>query len=194
MFNSVFILHCNMISFTFRMKEVITGIILEALGCGMDPLPTMDSYQISGPETKWDMLADFLLPSVLALDGGSVRKDSTSNAGDQGIIPGLGRSPGEGNDNPLQYSCLENSMDRGAWGLQSIGMWLTDWITTCYPLTTKGWDPCTSSPGLVLYGPSHLLALSYSRHMAFLLPPCLQHIPRLPPAWALCLLRTSETY
>ena len=67
------------------------------------------------------MLADFLLPSVLALDGGSVKKDSTSNAGDQGMIPGLGRSPGEGNDNPLQYSCLENSMDRGAWGLQSIG-------------------------------------------------------------------------
>ena len=36
-------------------------------------------------------------------------------AGDQGSIPGLGGSPGEGNDNPLQYSCLENSMDWGAW-------------------------------------------------------------------------------
>ena len=34
---------------------------------------------------------------------------------DAGLIPGLGRSPGEGNGNPLQYSCLENSMDRGAW-------------------------------------------------------------------------------
>ena len=42
-------------------------------------------------------------------------KESTSNTGDVGSIPGLGRSPGEGNDNPLQYSCLENSMDRGAW-------------------------------------------------------------------------------
>ena len=38
-----------------------------------------------------------------------------SNAGDPCSIPGLGRSPGEGNGNPLQYSCLKNSMDRGAW-------------------------------------------------------------------------------
>ena len=37
-----------------------------------------------------------------------------ANAGDLGLIPGLGRSPGEGNGNPLQYSCLENPMDRGA--------------------------------------------------------------------------------
>ena len=37
------------------------------------------------------------------------------NAGDLGLIPGLGRSPGEGNGNPLQYSCLENPMDREAW-------------------------------------------------------------------------------
>jgi len=38
-----------------------------------------------------------------------------ANAGDAGSIPGLGRSPGEGNGSPLQYSCLENPMDRGAW-------------------------------------------------------------------------------
>ena len=47
--------------------------------------------------------------------GGSEVKASACNAGDLGSIPGLGRSPGEGNDNPLQYSCLENPMDRGAW-------------------------------------------------------------------------------
>ena len=41
--------------------------------------------------------------------------ESACNAGGPGLIPGLGRSPGEGNGNPLQYSCLENSMDRGAW-------------------------------------------------------------------------------
>ena len=46
---------------------------------------------MSGPETKCDMLADFLLPSTLALDGGSVGRDSTSNAGDQGMIPGFGK-------------------------------------------------------------------------------------------------------
>ena len=42
-------------------------------------------------------------------------KVSANNTGDPGSIPGLGRSPGEGNGNPLQYSCLENAMDRGAW-------------------------------------------------------------------------------
>ena len=47
--------------------------------------------------------------------GGSGGKESTCNAEDLGSIPGSGRSPGEGNDNPLQYSCLENPMDREAW-------------------------------------------------------------------------------
>ena len=47
--------------------------------------------------------------------GGSDGKASAYNAGDPGSIPGLGRSPGEGNGNPLQYSCLKNPMDRGAW-------------------------------------------------------------------------------
>ena len=42
-------------------------------------------------------------------------KASACNIGDLGSIPGLGRSPGEGNGNPLQYSCLENPIDRGAW-------------------------------------------------------------------------------
>ena len=42
-------------------------------------------------------------------------KNSPANAGDPGLISGLGRSPGEGNGNPLQYSSLENPMDRGAW-------------------------------------------------------------------------------
>ena len=47
--------------------------------------------------------------------GDSDGKASACNAGDLGSIPGLGRSPGEGNGNPLQYSCLENPMDRGGW-------------------------------------------------------------------------------
>ena len=49
------------------------------------------------------------------LPGGSDDKGSTCGVGDLGLIPGWGRSPGEGNGNPLQYSCLENPMDRGAW-------------------------------------------------------------------------------
>ena len=55
----------------------------------------------------------------MGFSDGSDGKASTHNAGDPGSIPGLGRSPGEGNGNPHQYSCPENSMDRGAW-------WATD--------------------------------------------------------------------
>ena len=47
--------------------------------------------------------------------GGSNGKESSCNAGDLYLIPGLGRSPGEGNGNQLQYACLEKSMGRGAW-------------------------------------------------------------------------------
>ena len=53
--------------------------------------------------------------------GGSEVKASAGNVGDLGSIPGSGRSPGEGNVNPLQYSCLENPMGGGAGGLQSTG-------------------------------------------------------------------------
>ena len=56
-----------------------------------------------------------LLPAVLGFPGGSVGKASACNAGDLGSIPESERSPGEGNGNPLQYSCLENPMDSGAW-------------------------------------------------------------------------------
>ena len=52
---------------------------------------------------------------ALGFPGSSAGKESTCNAGDLNSIPGLGRSPGEGNGDPLQYSHLENSMDRGAW-------------------------------------------------------------------------------
>ena len=49
-------------------------------------------------------------------------KDLPANAGDLGSIPGSGRSPGKGNGNPLQYSCLENLMDRGAWRATVLGV------------------------------------------------------------------------
>ena len=52
---------------------------------------------------------------IMDFPGGSDDKASVYNTEDLGSIPGLGRSPGEGNGNPLQYYCLENPMDRGAW-------------------------------------------------------------------------------
>ena len=48
-------------------------------------------------------------------------KNPSSNVGDVGLIPRFGRSAGQGDDNPLQYSCLENSMDRGAWQVMGHG-------------------------------------------------------------------------
>ena len=58
----------------------------------------------------------------LGFPGGSEVKASTCNAGDLGSMPGLGRSPGEGNGNPLQYSCLENPRDKGAWWAAIYGV------------------------------------------------------------------------
>ena len=60
-----------------------------------------------------------------ASSGGSEVKASTYNAGDLGSIPGLGRSPGEGNGNPLQYSCLENPMNERAWWATVLGAQLS---------------------------------------------------------------------
>ena len=67
----------------------------------------------------------------LGFPGISDGKESAWNAGDLGSIPGLGRSPGEGNGNPLQYSCLVNSMNRGTWrptvhGIRRVGH---NWVT-----------------------------------------------------------------
>ena len=52
---------------------------------------------------------------TMGFPGGSDSKESACNAGDMVLIPGLRRSPAEGNSNPFQYACLENSMDRGDW-------------------------------------------------------------------------------
>ena len=70
-------------------------------------------------------------------------KNPSASAGDTGLIPGLGRSPGEGNGNPLQYSCQDNSMDRGAWWATVPGVtesqirlcFLLSYFTIYLPLT-----------------------------------------------------------
>ena len=74
--------------------------------------PGTRGYNIVDCNTR---LVSGVLPSDLTVifPGGSDGKESACNAGDQGSIPGLGRSPGGGHSNLLQYSCLENPMDRG---------------------------------------------------------------------------------
>ena len=69
----------------------------------------MDPGREGESEMNWEYSVDMGFP------GGSVGKESACSAGDLGSIPGLGRSSGEGNGNPLQYSCLENPMEGGAW-------------------------------------------------------------------------------
>ena len=99
--------------------------------CGLEN--SMDCI-VHGVTKSQTWLSDFHFTSLpfLGFPGGSVVKNPPANAGDVGSSPGLGRSPGEGNGNPLQYSCLRgNLMDRGAWratvhGVAMSQTWLSD--------------------------------------------------------------------
>ena len=71
-----------------------------------------------------------VLCPIRGFPGGSGDKESVCNAGDLALVPGLGRSPGKGNGNPLQYSCLGNSMDRGGWWITVHGI-AKVWTNTC---------------------------------------------------------------
>ena len=70
--------------------------------------------------------------AYMGFPDGSKGTESACTAGDPCSVPGLGRSPGEGNGNPFQYSCLENSMDRGAWWATVHGI-------------AKNWTPLNDS-------------------------------------------------
>ena len=72
----------------------------------------------------------------LGLPGASAVKELPASAGNVGLISGLGRSPGEGNGNPLQYSSLGNTTERGAWGRQSMGSQTTQIRLSEYTMTT----------------------------------------------------------
>ena len=69
-----------------------------------------------------DLLLAHALESLLGVPGGSDGKEYACSVGEQSLIPGLERSPGEGNGNTLQYSCLENPMDRGAGQVTASGV------------------------------------------------------------------------
>ena len=96
------------------------------------PGPAVISYISTMPFLFFFFLRLFI---YLGFPGGSTAKIPPANAGDNGLIPGLGRSPGEGNGSPLQYSCLRNPMDRGTWWatvhrVAKSGTWLSNKTTT----------------------------------------------------------------
>ena len=110
---------------------------------GVSPLGRSHGFLANvGAGTKLQCRTNMLM----GFPGGSVVKNPP--AGDTGSIPGLGRSPGEGNGSPLQYSCLGNSMDRGAWWAQSMRSqkswtWFSD-RTTCSTFQTTEEGTCLS--------------------------------------------------
>ena len=91
----------------------------------------------------------------MGFPGGSVVKNLPANEGDTGSIPGLGRSPGEGNGNPLQYYCLRNPIDRGAWQALVHGV-----ARVRHDLATK--PPWPYLNGLVVFPTFFNLSLNFA--------------------------------
>ena len=114
---------------------------------------------------------------VLGFPGAWDSKEFACNAGDRGLIPGLGRCPGEGNGNPLQYSCLENPIDRGAWratvhGVARVGH---DSVTTPLCVYLPSWtlsSISTSSSVCYFYqldGASYIVNLPEKKHFELMI-------------------------
>ena len=98
------------------------------------------------------------------LPGGSISKEAACNAGDAGLIPGSGRSPGEGNGYPLQYWCLGNPMDRGAWKDTVHGVTESDTTKQLLPPSVRALSTCLSLALLIssLYWPAQKFRVSFS--------------------------------
>ena len=96
----------------------------------------LDLNKAGGKKNKHLIMSQptFIKERIAIINDSSVGKESACNAGDLGSIPRSGRSPGGGNGNPLQYSCLENPMNRGAWQ------------ATVYGVTRVGHDLVTKQP------------------------------------------------
>ena len=91
---------------------------------------------------------------------------SVGDIGDTGSIPGSGRSPGGGNSSPLQYSCLENPLGRGAWRVQSVGSQSRTRLSTLAHMRSEG----ENDPATPTWGAAQML--SYLERMLFIFPVC----------------------
>ena len=99
---------------------------------------------------------------MLGFRGGSEGKASACDAGDPGSIPGSGRSPGEGNGNPLQYSCLENPMDRGARWATVHGVAKSQTRLSDYTYDMKKYSNLIFFPVAVQFSQHYLLEGAFS--------------------------------
>ena len=122
---------------TLSMKYLLLGEPLYLLSLYIPKVEMLSrNYKLRWIKTKNKGFFFFSreLPLTWDFPHSSVGKESVCNSGDLGSVPGSGRSLGEGNGNPLQYSCLENPMDRGAWQAKFHGV------------TRVGHDLVTKSP------------------------------------------------
>ena len=125
---------------------------------------------------RWEY--QITLPVSWGFPGGSDGKASTCNVGDLGSIPGLGRSPGEGNDNPLQYSCLKNSMNGGAWWTTVHGVTesdKTEWLhfLSFFSCLLRNLYAGQEATVRTLHGTTDWFKIGKGVHQGCILSPCL---------------------
>ena len=115
-----------------NLVRICTYTIKKKKNCRVTKITVNDFIRVSAGlhHPFYQVFASMSSP-LAGFSGSSVVKNLPANAGDAGLIPGSGRSSGGGNGNPLQYSCLENSMDREAWqstvcGVTKSWTWLSN--------------------------------------------------------------------
>ena len=113
--------YCDFLWKDFRCWAVISSHDFLRNFWAIKDIPWVQNlrFPAPAPESRWGLWPDLWFPGTpvphKGFSDGSDGKESACNSGDPGLIPGLGRSPEEGNGYPLQYSCLENFIDKGAW-------------------------------------------------------------------------------
>ena len=106
----------NLSTTATSVSSMLYSFCASSLNVKITSQPSVFEFYLTAPaKPYWRFQMSMYQSEVYGFPGGSEVKASACNAGDLGSIPGSGRSPGEGNGNPLQYSCLENPMDGGSW-------------------------------------------------------------------------------